>query len=146
MHIAGAGAKKGYASSPFAFFTKYLAYGRPAFSSVCRPSPEETAQIITAAGGICSLAHPARIDLSAEEKIALIKRMKVCGLCGIEAVYSGHTAKETAYYKEIANTFGLMVTGGSDTHAAEGNRQIGTPYFQPENALLQKLGFDKKDI
>lgn len=146
MHIAGAGAKKGYASSPFAFFTKYLAYGRPAFSSVCRPSPEETAQIITAAGGICSLAHPARIDLSAEEKIALIKRMKVCGLCGIEAVYSGHTAKETAYYKEIANTFGLMVTGGSDTHTAEGNRQIGTPYFQPENALLQKLGFDKKDI
>lgn len=72
--------------------------------------------------------------------------MKVCGLCGIEAVYSGHTAKETAYYKEIANTFGLMVTGGSDTHTAEGNRQIGTPYFQPENALLQKLGFDKKDI
>lgn len=142
MHIAGAGAKKGYASSPFGFFTKYLAYGKPAFSNVCRPSPEETAEIITAAGGVCSLAHPARIDLSAEEKITLIKRMKVCGLCGIEAVYSGHTAKETAYYKEIAKRFGLFVTGGSDTHYAEGNRQIGTPYFQPAAALLQKLGFD----
>lgn len=143
MHVSWAGAKKGYASSPFAFFTKYLAYGAPAFSNICRPSPEQTAEIITAAGGVCSLAHPARIDLGKEEKITLIKRMRVCGLCGIEAVYSAHTAKETAYYKEIASKLGLIVTGGSDTHYAEGNRQIGTPYFQPDNSLLHKLGFDK---
>lgn len=146
MHIAEAGAKKGFAGSPFAFFTEYLAYGKSAYSDLCRPSPEETAEVLTAAGGFCSLAHPGRIFMAEEEKIALIKRMKACGLCGIEAVYSGHTAKETAYYKEIAKRFGLFVTGGSDTHYAQGNRQIGAPYFQPSEALLQKLCFDKKDI
>ena len=139
MHIAAAGAKKGYTSSPFAFFAKYLSYGKSAYSDLCRPSPEETAEIITNAGGFCSLAHPARIFMPEEEKIALIKRMKVCGLCGIEAVYSGHTAKETAYYKEIAKEFGLIVTGGSDTHYAGGYRKIGLPEFHIGEALAEKL-------
>ncbi len=141
MHIAAAGAKKGYASSPFAFYLKFLAYGAVGYSGICRPSPEETAEIITSAGGLCVLAHPARIALDEKEKIALIKRMRACGLCGIEAVYSGHTAKETAYYKEIAKEHGLLVTGGSDTHYADGSRQIGSPYFSAEGALLHKFGF-----
>lgn len=140
MHIARVGARKGYASTPFAFYEKYLALGCPAFSNIARPSPEEALEIISAAGGFSSLAHPGRIDVSSEELKKLIKRMKVCGLGGIEAVYSSHTFNETAYYKELAKEYGLLVTGGSDTHYKGGSKRIGEPVFEPSEELLQKLG------
>ena len=75
-----------------------------------------------------------------EGVIALIERLKQCGMDGIEAVYSGHTATETQYYKEIAAKLNLLVTGGSDTHYAQGNRSIGTPLFCPDERLLAALG------
>ncbi|MBD5632320.1 MAG: PHP domain-containing protein [Clostridia bacterium] len=140
MHIARVGARKGYASTPFAFYEKYLALGGAAFSNIFRPSPEEAVEVINAAGGLSSLAHPGRIDLPPEELKKLIKRMKLCGLGGIEAVYSSHTFKETAYYKELAKEYGLLITGGSDTHYKGGSKTIGEPDFQPSEELLQKLG------
>lgn len=140
MHIAYAAANKGYASSPFTFFEQYLAWGKCAFSNLCRPTPERAVEVIAACGGFSSLAHPARIDMSAEELKKLIARMKACGLGGIEAVYSAHTALETAYYKETASSFNLFVTGGSDTHFTGGKRKIGTPVFHADKSLAEKLG------
>ena len=66
-------------------------------------------------------------------------RLKNYGLCGIEAVYSAHTAKETAYYKELAASLNLCVTGGSDTHFSGGSRTVGTPAFYADDALAEKL-------
>ncbi len=138
-HIAVAGSRKGYASSPWTFFAKYLNSGTAGFSCIRRPSPDETARIITGCGGVCSLAHPGRISMDADGVKALIKRLIPCGLAGIEAVYSGHTFNETQYYKELADGFNLLVTGGSDTHYAEGNRRIGEPVFYPDERLLSAL-------
>lgn len=139
MHIAVAGARKGYANSPFNFYSRYLSYGSAGFSCVRRPSPETTLRTICECGGLCSLAHPGRISLDGDGVAALVKRLADCGLAGIEAVYSGHTFKETQYYKELADKLGLLVTGGSDTHFAEGNRRIGDPPFYPEEKLLSAL-------
>ena len=139
MYIAVAGARKGYASSPFNFYSKYLGAGGAAFSCIARPTPEQTARMIAECGGVCSLAHPGRITLDAEGVKALVKRLIPCGLAGIEAVYSGHTLKETQYYKEMADSLNLLVTGGSDTHYAEGNRRIGEPPFYPDERLLSAL-------
>lgn len=139
MYIAVAGARKGYASSPFAFYSRYLNYGCAAFSNVGRPTPEDAAKIISTCGGVCSLAHPGRITLDKEGVISLVKRLIPCGLSGIEAVYSGHTVIETQYYKGVAEKFNLLVTGGSDTHYAEGNRRIGDPPFYPDEKLLSAL-------
>lgn len=139
MHVARAGAKKGYAPNQFEFYKLYLMKGSPAFSKLFRPTPEQTIQVISACGGFCSLAHPGRIEMDGQEKITLIKRLKDCGLCGIEGVYSAHTAKETAYYKELAKELGLLVTGGSDTHYEISNKKIGTPFFEPSLELLQRL-------
>lgn len=139
MHIAVAGARKGYAGSPFNFYSKYLSFGAAAFSCVARPSPEETVRVIAGCGGVSSLAHPARISLDEGGVVSLIERLIPCGLAGIEGVYSGHTLKETQYYKELADKYGLLVTGGSDTHYAEGNRRIGEPPFYPDERLLSAL-------
>ncbi len=140
MHIARACAKKGYCGgNAFTFFSKYLAFGRCAYSGINRPSPEEAICAVNACGGFASLAHPGRIETGREELYALISKLCGCGLGGIEAVYPAHTVNETAYYKEIARTFSLAVTGGSDTHIAGGNRKIGSPYFEPDAVLAQKL-------
>lgn len=139
VHIAVAGARKGYAGSPWAFYGKYLNYGTAGFSCAGRPSPEETTRVITSCGGVCSLAHPGRISLGADGVKALVKRLIPCGLAGIEAVYSGHTFNETQYYKELADSCNLLVTGGSDTHYADGNRRIGDPLFYPDERLLSAL-------
>ncbi len=139
MHISRAGFKKGYCKSAGDFFMTYLMYGKPAFCCDFRPTPEKTVEIISAAGGVASLAHPGRIDLGASDLKNLAARMKSCGLCGIEAVYSAHTVGETAYYKELARELNLEVTGGSDIHAEEGKRILGMPAFEPEAALLHKL-------
>ena len=72
----------------------------------------------------------------------LVKHLCAHGLRGIEAVYSGHTEKETAYFTEIAAKFSLLVTGGSDTHYAEGSRSVGTPAFRPSDELLAALGIN----
>ncbi len=142
MYVARAAARKGYAPSPSAFYAAYLAPGKAAYSAVGRPSPEYALEVIKRCGGISSLAHPGRIELSAQNKRELIARLCAQGLDGIEAVYSGHTVEETAYFREVAARHGLLVTGGSDTHYAEGNRAVGTPEFYPSEELLAALGIN----
>lgn len=140
MHFAFACAAKGYCGgNPFEFFKNYLAWGKCGFSDICRPSPFEAVEIISAAGGFSSLAHPARIDMPQSDLIKLIENMKACGLGGIEAVYTTHTVTETAYYKETVAAFGLEITGGSDTHFADGRHKIGSPAFYLDEAVAKRL-------
>lgn len=140
MYIARAAALKGYMNNAFSFYARYLSAGKCGFSSVCRPAPETAAEVINACGGFASLAHPGRIAVGKERLLSLIKKLKDYGLCGIEGVYSTHTVTETAYYKETAKAFNLVVTGGSDTHSCDGKKQIGTPAFFVDEALAEKLG------
>lgn len=141
MHIARAAVAKGYSSDCFAFYGKYLSPGAPAYSNICRPTPERAIEIINAAGGIASIAHPGRVALSRNDLNSLIFRLADAGLYGIEAVYPAHTVNETAYFKEIAERLGLEITGGSDCHYSGGNRRIGSPVFHPSERLRQRLGF-----
>lgn len=139
FYIAVAGAKKGYEKDAYSFYMHYLNSGCEAFSCVGRPTPEEAIEAVVSSGGICSLAHPGRITLGKEEVERLIRRVIPCGLSGIEAVYSSHTVEQTQYYKELAEKFGLLITGGSDTHHKEGSKRIGTPAFYPSEELLSAL-------
>ncbi len=139
MFIARAGSRKGYSSSPNRFYLDYLMAGKCAFSTLRRPTPEQAVRIILESGGIPVLAHPGRIFCDKSVREDVIKGLVDCGLKGIEVFYSGHTMEETAYYKEMAENFNLLKTGGSDTHYNQGNRSIGTPEFYPDEALLSAL-------
>lgn len=140
MHISRALANKGYCNkNAFSVYMNYLANGKCAYSAICRPSPEEAIGVINACKGFTSLAHPGRIEMERGELYDYIKRLKGAGLSGIEAVYSTHTVDDTAYYKELARDFGLIVTGGSDTHYESGNKRIGSPAFYPSEELVKKL-------
>ena len=140
MHIAHACAKKGYCSNPFIFQREYLSRGCIGYSDLRRPTPELAVEMITECGGFSSLAHPGRIALSKEEVTDLVARLCALGLKGIEAMYFTHTQLEKAYYTEMAQEYGLLVTGGSDTHFTDGNRSIGNPVFDCGKELCEKLG------
>ncbi|MGN0807391.1 MAG: PHP domain-containing protein [Candidatus Coproplasma sp.] len=139
MYIARAGARKGYASSPTDFYIKYLNYGKAGFSYICRPTPAQTVEMCERCSGFSSLAHPGRIGADGEWVKTLILSLKEKGLGGIEAVYSGHTDRQTQYYKGLAESLSLLVTGGSDTHYQGGNRRIGDPCFYADDELLSAL-------
>lgn len=139
MLISYAAMKKGYSSNPHDFYGRYLNYGKMGYSNLGRPTPEEAVNLIKECGGISSLAHPGRIPAGQEQVFALIQKLKSCGLDGIEGVYSGHTAIQTQYYKELAEKLGLLVTGGSDTHFKDGGHVIGVPEFEPDEDLLYAL-------
>ena len=143
MYVARAGAEKCNIANPFAFQKEYLSNGKIGYSEVCRPTPERAVEVITACGGLASLAHPGRIELAKEEVIALVERLVPLGLKGIEAYHSAHTPQETAYYTNMAKEYGLFVTGGSDTHFKDGNKKIGTPVFDCGEELCERLGLQK---
>lgn len=42
--------------------------------------------------------------------------MKDAGMCGLEAVYSENSAEDEKRMKKLAETFGLLISGGSDFH------------------------------
>ncbi|MDE6586156.1 MAG: PHP domain-containing protein [Clostridia bacterium] len=142
IHIARAVVKLGYVESTKKFFSKYLAPKKPAFSVIRRPSPKEAVRAIVEAGGFASVAHPARIDMDADELKTKIKQLKDEGLGGIEVYYSTHTEEKTAYYYNLAEELSLLKTGGSDTHNPTGKEKIGTPVFNADDRLLEKLRFN----
>lgn len=139
MHVALAAVNCGLCAHPFEFYDKYLMAGKIAFSNICRIPPEQAIEIINTAGGLAVLAHPGRIELEKSDLKKLILRLVAAGLGGIEAVYSSHTLKETAYFKEIAEDLGLIVTGGSDAHYSGGGKRIGEPVFHISGELRQRL-------
>jgi 3',5'-nucleoside bisphosphate phosphatase len=80
------------------------------------------------AGGVSSLAHPVRIFRNDYDKVdALIREMIPHGLTAVEAYHSDHKPVDQKQYLEVANRYGLAVTGGSDYHGANKPRiQLGT--------------------
>ena len=139
MHIARAVHKKGVCADEFAVYNTLLARGKPAFSDVGRPTPEDAVRIIHACGGIACLAHPGRIEMEGGALEKLLCRLADLGLDGIEAVYSSHTVEETERFRELARRYGLLVTGGSDLHQRDMGRQVGSPLFEPDERLLEAL-------
>lgn len=111
LHIARLMVKKGYVSSIGVAFEEWLNPGKPAHVKRIRISASQIIQLILKAGGVPVFAHPylcGRDDLIPE----LVK----AGLRGIEVYHSAHNSKIREHYKEIAQKYHLLITGGSDCH------------------------------
>jgi hypothetical protein len=104
-------------------FARYLANGGAAHVPRAGVSPESVIEVIHAAGGLASLAHPgvARQD-------DCVRRLAAAGLDAIEAHHPEHDAALSAHYRDLARDLRLLVTGGSDFHGAgSGARHAGRP-------------------
>lgn len=139
MHVVRAFARRLKKSAEEVYFL-YFDYGKPAYSDLCRPTPEDAVDIIHRLGGIAVLAHPGRIALDFSAREQLTDRLVRRGLDGIECIYTTHTERETEYFMRYASMHGLLQTGGSDFHAEDGRHFIGKPNFEPDDKLLRALG------
>lgn len=115
-HIADALVAKGYASDIRDAFSKYLAEGAAAYASVNRISPVEAFSWIREAGGAPVVAHPGLYGNDALV-FSLLQEGKPAGL---EVYHSDHSEEDERRYRQMADSLGLIATGGSDYH---GERQ-----------------------
>ena len=127
-HFASVLVSKGYARDMQHAFDEYL--GESARSFVRReevPVAEAIARL-RQAGGIPSMAHPARVAKNHWETLNVwAGELARLGMRAIEVHHSDHSPEGVAYYSSLATRHGLAMTGGSDFHG--GNKphiQLGT--------------------
>ncbi len=62
------------------------------------------------------------------------------GIQGIEVIHGEHTSGESKYYLQLADTYNLIPTGGSDFHGLKNSkrgRNMGT--VEVPNEFLERL-------
>ena len=112
-HIAKAITNAGGTSNVMEAYSKYIHRASPVYVERKTVSPFDAVEVIYDSGGIPVIAHPYDIDIA--EK--LIKELMSCGLRGIEAYHRKHSPAIVEYFSSMAESLGLIVTGGSDFHA-----------------------------
>lgn len=112
-HIAKAITNAGGTSNVMEAYSKYIHRASPVYVERKTVTPFDAVEVIYDSGGIPVIAHPYDIDIA--EK--LIKDLMNCGLRGIEAYHRKHSPAIVEYFSSMAETLGLIVTGGSDFHA-----------------------------
>ncbi len=118
-HIAAWLLRNGVVATIDEAFERYLGNGRPAYADKYRIGCQTAIQLIRGAGGAPVLAHPALIAPKGEWRLQeLVKRLKACGLMGIEAYYPEHSPEQTRTYLDWAERLDLAATGGTDFHGA----------------------------
>ena len=115
--IARALITAGHVASVAEAFDVYLSEDRPAYVPHRGASPVDVIELVTAAGGLASLAHPGQL-----KKDEVIPSLVEAGLGAIEAYHSSHDLATQAHYLTLAERYGTGVTGGSDYHG-EGTRR-----------------------
>jgi len=115
--VAEALVTAGHAKDIADAFERFLAAGRPAFIERQGASPLEVIAIIARAGGLSSLAHPGKTGVD-----ALVSEFAAAGLSALEVYHPDHDHHTKDRYREMANRYDLLVTGGSDYHGAGSGR------------------------
>jgi predicted metal-dependent phosphoesterase TrpH len=129
-HMADALIEKGIVKTRQEAFDRFLKRDGPAYVQSTGPSAEETIDLIRSAGGVPVLAHPSYYT-SAE----LLKPLVDIGLKGIEVYYPDHSRSLIQRYLEMAKTFDLVVTGGSDFHGPRTQRASLASVNVPESVV-----------
>ena len=112
-HLAKALVNEGFVTSQDEAFRKYLGDKAPCYVSKFNLTPEEAIKIIRDAKGVPVYAHPKVVG-----RDDFIPGFIKAGLRGLEVYHTDHNKADTKYYREMARTNNLIVTGGSDFHGA----------------------------
>jgi predicted metal-dependent phosphoesterase TrpH len=121
-HFANVLLEKKYVRSFQEAFDRFLKKGAPAYVDKFRFTSKEALHFINEANGVAVLAHPNTLGMngySGLERFAI--KLIEEGLKGIEVYYPEHSAMEVAQYKNLADRYGLLSTGGTDYHGMEKN-------------------------
>ncbi|MFE6734254.1 PHP domain-containing protein [Microbacterium sp. NPDC057650] len=82
------------------------------------PDPLTAVRLITDAGGVAIIAHPATAGRDRMMPVAFIERLIDAGLAGFEIEHRENTEEGKRMLRDIAARHDLIVTGSSDYHGA----------------------------
>ncbi|ABW67307.1 PHP domain-containing protein [Desulfosudis oleivorans] len=142
-HIAQAMKARGVVRSIREAFDRYLGKNKPAYVDKERIPCDRAIALIRQAGGVAVLAHPFLVDTPDDKALeSLVSTLVDMGMQGIEALYPQHTKKQTAFYKDLARRYNLLITGGTDFHG-DLNSEVAlgkaTGNFYVDYELYEKL-------
>jgi predicted metal-dependent phosphoesterase TrpH len=115
-------------------FDRYLGEGRPAFIERQGVSVVQVVELIARAGGLSSMAHPGK-TLRDE----LIPALVAAGMPAFEVYHPDHDMIDTARYRQMAATLGVLATGGSDYHGQGSGRSHGFGHIHLPAADFARL-------
>jgi predicted metal-dependent phosphoesterase TrpH len=115
-HLASALVAAGHAETTEAAFRKYLSKGKAAHIAAQWPALDMVVGWIRAAGGVASLAHPARYAISAGARRQLLSDFKTAGGVALEVVSGGNGAQHVDTCAALAVKYALLGSVGSDFH------------------------------
>jgi predicted metal-dependent phosphoesterase TrpH len=115
-HLANALVAGGHVDRADQAFRKYLGAGKSA--NVAADWPELAAVVgwIRSAGGVATLAHPARYALSGGARRQMLADFVSAGGAALEVVTGGNGAQHVEAVAALAVKHGLMGSVGSDFH------------------------------
>jgi 3',5'-nucleoside bisphosphate phosphatase len=121
-HVARAMVENGWARDLRDAFDRYLGAGRPAYQDKKRLSIPDAIALVHECGGVAVYAHP-----GSDATVEHVARLVEAGLDGLEVVHPSHSAEDRARILALVEHFGLVPSGGSDSHGApDGSRSIGS--------------------
>ena len=117
-HFAEFLLRKGYVKNRQEAFDLYLADTAQAAVEREEPGLLESIQMLRQSLAMPVLAHPVRLPVGDHPDAlrALLEAVISAGLQGLEVWHSEHSAAQQALYKDLARSFGMEATGGSDFH------------------------------
>lgn len=110
-HVAKALVRNGMIRDIESAFRELLTQGKPGYAPSHHITPLEAIEVVRASGGVPVLAHPGRL-----RDEGIIAELVPHGLAGLEVFYPTHSPQQTAHFRALARTHGLMMTAGSDFH------------------------------
>jgi len=136
-HVARALVEGGFCSSLDEAFDRFLKWGKPAWVPKCKMMAPDAIELVHDVGGVVVIAHPGlnRTD-------TFIPALVEAGLDGLECFHSRHSTPMSEHYLQMADEYGLLVTGGSDCHGNnKGQPLIGSikiPYTHLEQLRARR--------
>lgn len=132
-HIAQALVKKGFVDTYQEAFSRFLGNGAPAYEKKIHISPSSAFKIISDAGGLSFIAHPSSIPDN------LITDLVKSGVDGIEVVHPSYSPQQKRLFKEIANQYFLLQSGGSDFHGGKRNDDENLGEYYINSDIVEKM-------
>jgi 3',5'-nucleoside bisphosphate phosphatase len=118
-HLAAALLAGGHVHRAEDAFRKYLGNGKRAHIAADWPPIEAAVATIREAGGVASIAHPARYTLSSGARRKLVADFAAAGGSALEIVTGANGSQHAPANAALAMRFGLSGSLGSDFHDPE---------------------------
>jgi len=119
-HFAEFLLRKGYVKNRQEAFDLYLADTAQAAVEREEPGLLESIGVLRQSSGMPVLAHPVRLPVGDHPDAlrALLEALRSAGLQGLEVWHSEHSPAQQELYEDLARSFALEATGGSDFHGS----------------------------